>query len=284
MIEKIKSYSNTSKYTTVYCNIVQRAIGRAHTKCNEKHHIVPKSIWKDGAKLKANIVSLSPREHFICHRLLTKMLLDLNDRNKMLFAFHLMTKTTGQCKITSTIYEYSKKCKSLALVTAWKDRAYREKQTIARAWFYQSIENKETNSQKALIEMQDENRKNKFVKAGLDACKKIREADTKEWVSRSMGSEHGRAKAKIVHQSKEHRKTCSERELSKSKEERVDLAKKGQQALIEKLGGEEAYRKYLSERIKGRKKYIHPDTLDIKVSHTAIDGYILYTEYSRKVA
>ena len=127
--------------------------------------------------------------------------------------------------------------------------------------------------------MQDPNRKDKFVKAGLDAGKAVRDADMKAWINQSLLSEKGRSKAKASQQSVENREACRQRELSKSKEERTKLAKQGQQALVEKLGGEEAYKKYLSDRIKGRKKYINTSTNKIKISHTQPEGFILWSEY-----
>ena len=39
----------------------------------EKHHIVPRSINKSLIKDKSNLVYLTPREHYICHRLLEKI-------------------------------------------------------------------------------------------------------------------------------------------------------------------------------------------------------------------
>lgn len=39
----------------------------------EFHHILPKSIFPNWAKRKSNIVTLTAREHFFCHQLLTKI-------------------------------------------------------------------------------------------------------------------------------------------------------------------------------------------------------------------
>ena len=49
----------------------------------EKHHIIPKSLG--GNNRKENLVNLSAREHFICHRLLVKML-NGDAKNKMIYA------------------------------------------------------------------------------------------------------------------------------------------------------------------------------------------------------
>lgn len=39
----------------------------------QKHHVLPKSLYPQYAKTKANIVKLTYREHYICHWLLTKI-------------------------------------------------------------------------------------------------------------------------------------------------------------------------------------------------------------------
>jgi len=60
-----------NKYTNWYFNIINSALSRNPTGYIERHHIIPKSFG--GADTKENIVKLTAREHFICHRLLTKM-------------------------------------------------------------------------------------------------------------------------------------------------------------------------------------------------------------------
>lgn len=61
-----------NKYAGWYFNIIENRKIFSHDGYVEKHHIIPKSIG--GSNETDNIVSLTAREHFICHRLLTKML------------------------------------------------------------------------------------------------------------------------------------------------------------------------------------------------------------------
>lgn len=62
-----------NKYTKWYNQIISRALIRASTnEYTEKHHIIPKSLG--GSNRKENLAKLTAREHFICHRLLTKMI------------------------------------------------------------------------------------------------------------------------------------------------------------------------------------------------------------------
>jgi hypothetical protein len=54
----------------------------------ETHHIIPKSLG--GTNDKINLVYLTPREHFIAHALLTKMVIDKKHKRSMAYAFSRM--------------------------------------------------------------------------------------------------------------------------------------------------------------------------------------------------
>ena len=56
---------------TIYSALVNRRKTPPATGRVEKHHIVPKSLG--GSDHKSNLVSLTPREHYVAHRLLAKM-------------------------------------------------------------------------------------------------------------------------------------------------------------------------------------------------------------------
>ncbi len=85
-----------NKYTRIYYSIIDRAKNRVLNGYTEKHHIIPKSIG--GSNTKDNLVKLTPREHFICHLLLPKMLEGLS-RRKMTFA---LTNFTNRARHGST--------------------------------------------------------------------------------------------------------------------------------------------------------------------------------------
>jgi len=72
-----------NKYTRTYYNIINRARARIVTGYTESHHIIPRSLGGDDSK--ENLVTLTAREHFVCHLLLTKMTEGLF-RQKMLYA------------------------------------------------------------------------------------------------------------------------------------------------------------------------------------------------------
>lgn len=74
-LQRLLSISTSTKYTKWYCSIIENAISRVEAlDYYEGHHILPKSFKMGGEIDPVNIVKLTSREHFICHRLLPKML------------------------------------------------------------------------------------------------------------------------------------------------------------------------------------------------------------------
>lgn len=59
-------------YEKIYNNIISKAQARVHKENEyyERHHIIPK--FMGGGEADENLVPLTPKEHFICHLLLTK--------------------------------------------------------------------------------------------------------------------------------------------------------------------------------------------------------------------
>ena len=99
----------TNKYTTWYNNIICRAKSRTlpETGYSEKHHIIPKSLG--GNNSKGNLVTLTAREHYICHLLLPKMTTG-KDRSKMAYALHRMLSGNNRRYLPkSKIYEIVRK-------------------------------------------------------------------------------------------------------------------------------------------------------------------------------
>jgi hypothetical protein len=81
----------SNKYTVWYIDIVERARNRilADGVYFERHHVIPKSLG--GGNSAYNLVKLTAREHFICHRLLPKMLSNEIHIMKMRCALMMMT-------------------------------------------------------------------------------------------------------------------------------------------------------------------------------------------------
>jgi hypothetical protein len=93
-------------YTKIYNQIIERAQTRKLEEYVEKHHIVPKCIG--GLDIKENMVELTAREHFICHKLLCVI---YPNEPKLLYALWLMaigkkrSKSIDPYVITSREYE-----------------------------------------------------------------------------------------------------------------------------------------------------------------------------------
>ena len=76
-----------NKYKKWYDAIIKKAQNRKLDSYSELHHIIPRSLG--GSDSTDNLISLTAREHFVCHILLTKFT-EGQDRNKMLHAAILM--------------------------------------------------------------------------------------------------------------------------------------------------------------------------------------------------
>ena len=95
-LQRLLSISTSTKYTKWYCSIIENAISRVEAlDYYEGHHILPKSFKMGGEIDPVNIVKLTSREHFICHRLLPKMLSSKSHQLKMVYALLYMAYGNG---------------------------------------------------------------------------------------------------------------------------------------------------------------------------------------------
>lgn len=74
------------EYTKIYNQLIERAKTRQLEGYIEKHHIIPKCLG--GSNDKENLVKLTAREHFLCHKLLTKI---YPKNEKLWYALFLMS-------------------------------------------------------------------------------------------------------------------------------------------------------------------------------------------------
>lgn len=96
-IQRLQAISLPNKYTTWYLNIVQKALNRdSISGYYEKHHILPKSFKMGGESDPINIVKLSAKEHYLCHRLLPLMIEHKSLKLKMACALLYMSYGNGQ--------------------------------------------------------------------------------------------------------------------------------------------------------------------------------------------
>lgn len=91
-------------YEKIYNQIINRAKNRILECYTEKHHIIPRCMG--GSDEKENLVNLTAREHFICHRLLTQI---YPNNNKLKFALWAMcnmkSKRQSRYVPSSKVYE-----------------------------------------------------------------------------------------------------------------------------------------------------------------------------------
>ena len=101
-----------NKYTNSYFKIIKAAQLRSIIGgYSEKHHIIPKCLG--GSNKKENLVSLTAREHFVCHHLLTKMVSSTRAKFQLSKAFNCMLYMTSpvqdRYKVSSRNFESFKK-------------------------------------------------------------------------------------------------------------------------------------------------------------------------------
>lgn len=111
-------------YDSIITNAQTRSILSGYT---EIHHIVPRSLG--GSDATNNLVTLTAREHFVCHLLLTKFTVG-NSRHKMIYAANglLQWHATNQVRYvtTSRLYQAIKEQFSKTHSASIKGKTYEE--------------------------------------------------------------------------------------------------------------------------------------------------------------
>lgn len=87
-------------YQTIYNRIIESARSQRRYGYTETHHILPRCLG--GSDDKENLVSLTAREHFICHRLLVKIHPSNKDLKVALFL--MSARAVYEAKMTSKLY------------------------------------------------------------------------------------------------------------------------------------------------------------------------------------
>lgn len=145
-----------NKYTTWYYAIIRNAQHTLKTGYVEAHHIIPKSFYKQNNKSgwllgdpddSSNIVKLTPREHFICHLLLTKMTSGKAKAKMVCAAWRIITDK----KLNSWAYAIvrEERAKTIGLLTRGRKMPEEsiKQRTQSRLGFTHSQESKEKMSQ-----------------------------------------------------------------------------------------------------------------------------------------
>ena len=95
-----------NKYTKWYNSIIENAKSREISGYTEQHHILPRSFG--GSNDPSNLVLLTAREHFVCHLLLTKMVIGKNQHKAIHAAWgmcNLKSKDQHRHLVSSRTYE-----------------------------------------------------------------------------------------------------------------------------------------------------------------------------------
>lgn len=98
-----------NKYSRWYYQIIEQSKTNPSTGYTEKHHIIPRCLG--GGDTPDNLIVLSARQHFVCHRLLTKMTTG-KAKSKMVLAvwsFIRQSKDQQRETITGRKYEVIRK-------------------------------------------------------------------------------------------------------------------------------------------------------------------------------
>jgi hypothetical protein len=176
-----------SKYSKYYYNIIANAKSRAFAEniYTEKHHIIPKSLG--GSNSASNLVRLTAREHFICHRLLVRITIG-QARNKMVHALWRMCNSLkSDYKVTSKTYETARQAHSHILKTVGTDGQFK----IGRTTWNKGLPR--TNEVKQAISKANKGRKSNRTSKTF----------TKEWREKISLSARTRPKQTCPHCNKE---------------------------------------------------------------------------------
>lgn len=158
-----------NKYTKWYFKIIESAQLSPSLGYLEKHHVLPQSMG--GPDDTSNIVSLSPKQHFVCHLLLTKMVTG-SSKYKMGYALFMMSNVInigeGRYKPNSHMYAIARKRYIEAVAEYWtpEQRKKNSEEKIAREYHHttetkKAISNYQKNKKwtKAAIYTRDQNNK-----------------------------------------------------------------------------------------------------------------------------
>lgn len=182
----------SNKYTRIYFQIIyKRKIKEVISLDNqlyfENHHIIPRSLNGDNGK--NNLVRLTAREHFICHYLLTKMVLKKDYLLKMLYAFNMMRSIPKQMKSgrtynNSILYEANKK--KISIVSKGKIISEEQKRKISETRKSKNYKTSPETIAKIILKTTGIKRTSDFKdnhsKINIGKRKMVNEVGVKTWV------------------------------------------------------------------------------------------------------
>lgn len=141
-------------YKKIYDLIIERAKQRLHVQgYKEKHHIIPKCLG--GSNKVENLVELTAREHFICHKLLTKI---YPNNGKLKYALWCMCNQRNSSqfkryKVTAKVYESIRReaqgfLKTRVITKEWRRKNSEAQKALAKQPGYYNKGNTQPRTQK----------------------------------------------------------------------------------------------------------------------------------------
>lgn len=178
-----------NKYKKWYNQITQNG-KTAKAEGDERHHILPRSLG--GNDDSQNIAFITPREHFVCHWLLTKIYPSGEEHWKMINAFRMMRAENSNqqrysTKITARVYENLKREYSKLQsekVTGKNNPMYGDK-------FYRSKEGKQKQREAILGDNNGAKQESARKKITDSKLGKKREPFSDEWRAKMSASKVG---------------------------------------------------------------------------------------------
>jgi hypothetical protein len=161
-------------YEKLYFDIINHRASNPSDGYTERHHIIPKSLG--GTDDAENIVSLTAREHFLCHWLLVKMYKNYPKKlHKMVKAFNMMclSKSNNQDrKVNSKIFE---KYRHLLSEAQKKSQTGQSNSQFDTRWVFNDTlkQSKKISKCSALEPGWQEGRKIKFEEVFLKIAKEV---------------------------------------------------------------------------------------------------------------
>jgi hypothetical protein len=133
-------------YQRIYNQIIERAKTRQLDCYKEKHHIIPKCMG--GSNDKSNLVELTAREHFLCHRILCKIHLDsLSLKSALWFLINASRTYQSRYIPSGRVYENIKKEYALSQSKNMKGKKQSQETRIKKSKALTGVKKSKTHSE-----------------------------------------------------------------------------------------------------------------------------------------